>query len=289
MQLVQRFEGHRAPIIAVDWRVVDGLVFQLVSLDEGGHLRLWRVDRWALRACGHASRSEGLVEEEAATVNTSGEGGGGQSSLSASLASKLTLNALKSEIRPLGYAVPSPAPRPSPPVSSHAASSVWQEMIEVEDMARRGELRDVEIEMIDSMSRTMQFSLGPIMLQFSSSSSSSSRAVAAGQDATSASDSQSLSPTNSPSLSPHSRAGTPKPPIGSTGLINQKEGLKLLVTVEFPADYPYAAMPKFSFRAVREEEDEDAGDDDAGEGEDEDDDEDSKGGHEGKRKLVSGQ
>ena len=47
---MQRFEGHRGTIQATDWRVVDGLVFQLVSLDDQGHLRLWRVEVGLVRS-----------------------------------------------------------------------------------------------------------------------------------------------------------------------------------------------------------------------------------------------
>ena len=102
---------------------------------------------------------------------------------------------------------------------------------QVEDLARRGELQDVYIEMIDSMSRTMRFSLGPILTLGG--------------------------PVKATTASP-SRAARP-----------EAAGLRILVTVEFPTEYPFGAMPRFSFRAVRDEENEEDEEEEEEEGEEE--------------------
>ena len=155
LQLVNRFEGHASSIVAHDWRVVDDLVFQLVSLDQSQHLRFWRIEPSALRACGHASRGEGGLggEEEGgvglgvlggatAEISTSASlggvtgrvpGGGSSGVLAgASSASKISLSALKADLHPFAASSSSSAAsfRPATSSSSHTAS-VWQEMIEV--------------------------------------------------------------------------------------------------------------------------------------------------------------
>jgi WD40 repeat protein len=93
-ELVQAFQGHAAPVLAMDWRAVEGLVFQLVSLDTHGSLRLWRLEPWMLRACGHASavtsgaRRGGKGREEAAVLRPGRAKGVQRDSLSQRMAER---------------------------------------------------------------------------------------------------------------------------------------------------------------------------------------------------------
>jgi hypothetical protein len=117
LALVQRFEGHSSAVVAFDWRQVDGLFCQLVSLDRSHHLRLWRVDPAALKAIGHAGRPPDDEGVEPAGPLALGDG--------PPLASKLSLDALKAD---LGAG---PMAKVNQPTLAPVAVSVWQEMIEV--------------------------------------------------------------------------------------------------------------------------------------------------------------
>lgn len=137
-------------------------------------------------------------------------------------------------------------------LDSSSPAVLWQ----VEELARQGGLRDVDIEMVDVMSRTMRLSVGPLRDQRRTSPSLASSGAKA---------------TSPPSPQQQPRAQ-----------------FRILVTVEFPPSYPYGATPKFTFRAVREEDDEDEEED-----EDEDDDErgvgvDEEGGEGGRGREEKG-
>lgn len=130
-----RFEGHGAGLVHYDWRVVDHSLYQLVSLDEAQTLRLWRLDAGVLRACGHVNpRSDDDPPPALPTSNpnlSSNEGRGGYyDTISPALAARLTPDALKSDLLPTTVSASQPQ-RPAQPPSSHAAVSVWQEMVEV--------------------------------------------------------------------------------------------------------------------------------------------------------------
>lgn len=150
LQQVCRFEGHAAPVVSYDWRVVEGgLVYQLVSLDEAQQLRLWRVDAGLLRACGHVSRPEVVTfapdADDTALLHadapapTPQRSGGYYDTISPGLAAKLSADALKLDLLHPATAASSSSSsasqpmRPAPTTSTHTAVSVWQEMVEVRE------------------------------------------------------------------------------------------------------------------------------------------------------------
>jgi len=63
--------------MAYDWRVVDGNVYQLVSLDQEQHLKMWRVDPSCLKAVGHVGWKESAEEGEMGVEGRELGGGGG--------------------------------------------------------------------------------------------------------------------------------------------------------------------------------------------------------------------